>query len=282
MLEDIRNISEEEYWEGLRVRWAGLLSYRYLGRNHSSLNSGPVDNTMKLRHDMRNATGGIMAAPICIAAPEGGGISDEVAVPNPVIHSLQILDEARDVGRIEVLSEVVKRGRQMSFSRSRIVDADDHSRVIALTEGQGVSIGEVPGAGFEKMDVDSIPVEDSPDLPPLWKVFGAVRRDDGHWALPELRSELASPDAALHLGPQHVLLEAAAVDLAGERVGTDRLQVESWHVMFLARGKVGPFRVTGQAYPGASGRIGVRMTLHDEGNADRPVTAATGMLRLVG
>ncbi|HXY91915.1 MAG TPA: hypothetical protein VEP49_05520, partial [Acidimicrobiia bacterium] len=237
MLKDIRELSNstEEYRDELTKRWSSLLSYRYIGRNHSSMNTGPVDNTVKLRHDMRNAAGGIMVAPISISSPEGGGRSDLVAVPNPVIHSCQILDAARDVQRIEVVaSEVLKEGKTMGFSRSKIVDADDHDRVIAYTEGQGVSIG-TPPPGLEKMDLEepTIAVVDSPDLPPLWQVFGASRRPDGHWILPELDIELASPDAALHLGPQHIVLEAAAIDLAAALVGTDMLQVQSWHVMFL-------------------------------------------------
>jgi hypothetical protein len=279
MLKDIRDVPEEQYWEELRQRWTSLLSYRYLGRNHSSLNSGPVDNTMKLRHDMRNTAGGIMVAPICIAAPEGGGLADDVAVPNPVIQCTQILDEARDVGRIEVISEVLKQGRQMGFSRSRIVDADNPHRVIALTTGEGISLKGTP-EGFEKMEEATIEIEDSPSLPPLWKVFGASRRDDGAWALPPLSIELASPDAALHLGPQHVVLEAAAVDAASVSVGTDHLQIESWMVMFLARGKVGPFRASAEAFPGTYGRVGARVVLHDEGNGDRAITSASAVFRL--
>ena len=41
----------------------------------------------------------------------------------------------------------------MGYSRSRIVDADDPDRVLALTEGQGVSIG-TPPEGLERMEVD--------------------------------------------------------------------------------------------------------------------------------
>jgi hypothetical protein len=280
MLKDIRETSDEQYWEDLRKRWTSLLSYRYIGRNHGALNTGPIDNTVVLRHDMRNAAGGIMVAPLCISAPESGGFSDASAVPNPVIQSTQILDDARDVARIEVVrSEVLKQGQTLGFSRSKIVDADNPERVIALTEGAGVSLGEVPG-GFAPMDEEKIVVVDSPDLPPLHKVFGANKRPDGTWALGMLSLETASPDAALHLGPQHILLEAAA-DLASGLVGTDRLQVESWHVMFLARGKVGPFRVDGQAERGAAGRVGVTMTLHDEGNDDRAITSGSAVFRLV-
>jgi hypothetical protein len=279
MLRDIRETSEEQYWEDLRKRWTSLLSYRYIGRNHGSLNAGPVDNTVTLRHDMRNASGGIMVSPLCISAPESGGFSDEFAVPNPVIQSMQILDDARDVRRIEVVqSEVLKAGQRMGFSRSKIVDADNPDRVIALAEGAGISLGSVPG-GFVPMDEEKIVVVDSPDLPPLHRVFGAKKRVDGHWALGELSLEMASPDAALHLGPQHILLEAAATDLATELLGTDRIQIESWHVMFLARGKTGPFRVDGRAIPGKPGYVGVQMTIHDEGNDDRAITSGSALFR---
>lgn len=282
-LRDIRELKDDPaaYAAELRRRWTGLLSYRYIGRSYGSMNTGPADNTVTLRRDMRNAAGGLLVAPLSLSSPEGDVGSDLVAVPNPVVHCCQILDDARDVARIEVVeSEVLKLGARMGYSRSKIVDADDHGRVIALTEGQGVRIG-TPPEGLERMPEDRLEIVDSPDLPPLWEVFGAARRDDGHWALPELAVELASPDAALHIGPQHVVLETAAVDLAAERVGTDRLQMQAWHVMFMARGKVGPFRVDGEAVPGADERVGVRLTLHDEGQDDRPVTSASAVLRIV-
>jgi hypothetical protein len=282
VLRDIRELTADqaEYAAELRRRWGGLLSYRYIGRRFASMDIGPIDSTVTLRHDMRNATGGVLLAVLGISSPEGGAMSDLEAVPNPVIHSCQILDPGLDVRRIEVVSEGLKRGRQMSYSRSKIVDADHPSRVLALTEGQGVAIG-MPPEGLAKMDTASIEVEDSPDLPPLWEVFGAHRRDDGGWALPELASELASPDAALHIGPQFVLLETAALDLAAGVAGTDRLQGSSSHVMFLARGKTGPFRAEGEAMAGADGTVGVRLLLLDEGADDRAITVASYAFRVV-
>jgi hypothetical protein len=274
MVRDIREVPEEKYWEELRRRWGALLSYRYIGASFSSMNTTAVDPTVRLRHDMRNPTGGVMAAPLAITCPAVGGKTDLEAVPNPVIHSLQILDDARDVSRIQVArAEQLKAGRQMDYGRAQIVDADDHDRVIALIETQGASIGDVP-AGLGRFDDEPVmAIEDSPDLPPLWQVFGGRRREDGHWVLPELTDELASPDAALHLGPQHIILETAAIDLASDVAGTDMLQVRSSHVMHLARGKVGPFRVDGSAHPGADGRVGVQLVIHDEGNQDRAVAS---------
>ena len=280
-LRDIRELAgdPEAYRAELQRRWSGLLSYRYIGRTHSSMNLGPEDNTVHIRRDMRNETGGLMVAPLAIASPEGCR-SDLEAVPNPVIASVQILDPGVDVDVVEIVgSGLLHQGRTMGYGRSLIVEATNHERVLAMIEGQGASIG-VPPAGLGRMDVEgtALVIDDSPDLPPLWQVFGASKRDDGCWALPELRADLSSPDAALHIGPQHVVLEAAAVDLAAEVAGTRALQVWSWHVMFLARGKAGPFRVEGAAHRGVDGRIGVRLLIRDEGAKDRAVTSAAAVL----
>jgi len=284
-LRDIREFlgDADAYRDELFRRWTGLLSYRYIGRNHSSMNVGDTDDIVVIRRDMRNEAGGIMVAPLAIASPEGCQ-TDMVAVPNPVIASVQIVDPGYDVKRVEIVdSGNVHQGRMMGYGRCKIVDADNPDRVIAFNEGQGAIIG-VPPEGLGKMDVSGteLVIEDSPDLPPMWQAFGASRRPDAHWQLPALSVELASPDAALHIGPQHVVLETAAIDLAADAVGTRKLQVVSWHVMFMSRGKVGPFRVDGTAHVGGSGKVGVRMLLHDEGNADKAVTSAAAIFEIVG
>jgi hypothetical protein len=170
----------------------------------------------------------------------------------------------------------------MGYGRCLIVDADNRDRVIAFIHGQGAVIGTPPD-GLQRMDVSGtdLVIEDSPDLPPLWQAFGAVKRDDGHWILPELSLELASPDAALHIGPQNVVLETAAIDLAADLVGTRKLQAQSWQVMFMARGKTGPFRVDGSAFASGAGTVGVRMLIHDEGNNDRMITSASAVFDIV-
>jgi hypothetical protein len=284
-LRDIRELAGDAnaYRDELFRRWTGLLSYRYIGRKHSSMNVGEVDDTVVIRRDMRNEAGGIMVAPLAIASPEGCQ-ADLVAVPNPVIASVQIVDPGYDVKRVEIVdSGNVHQGRTMGYGRCKIVDADNPERVIAFNEGQGAIIG-LPPEGLERMDVSGteLVIEDSPELPPLWQAFGASRRPDGRWVLPALSAELASPDAALHIGPQHVVLETAAIDLAAAAVGTRKVQVVSWHVMFMSRGKVGPFRVEGTAHVGTAGRAGVRMLLHDEGNGDKPVTSAAAVFDVVG
>ena len=282
MVKDIRTLRSdpEAYAAELERRWGGVLGYRYLGRRFGDMDVGEeIDSTVVVRRDFRNPLGGFMVAPLAICSPEGGGVNDLEAVPNPVIHNTQILDPAPDVKRIEVVGGQIKAGRRMSYSRSLIVDADAPERVIAYTEGQNAVIGGVP-EGLERMPENRLEIEDGPDLPPLWQVVRGERRASGIWTLPELTDEFASPDAALHLGPQHVILETAAFDAARERAGHERLQIESAHVMFLARGKTGPFRVDTEVHSGVDGRLGVRSTLFDEGEV-RAVTSASHAFRAV-
>ncbi|BBX16339.1 hypothetical protein CRI77_26680 [Mycolicibacterium duvalii] len=276
MLRDIRELSDspQEYAEELRRRWGGLLSYRYIGRSYAQMDLGPEDNTVAVRRDMRDGAGGLLLAVLGIASPEGGHMSDLEAVPNPVIHSCQVVDPGVGVTRFEVISEDLKRGRQMGYSRSKVVDADQPTRVLALTQGQGISIGTPPD-GLQRMEANPMQIADSPDLPPLWQVFGARQRDDGRWGLPELSVDVASPDAALHIGPQFVALETAARHHAVELAGTERIHGLSSHVMFVARGKAGPFRIDAEPLPGSDGRIAVRVVMHDEGAGDRMTTVGS-------
>ncbi len=261
-------------------KWTSLLSYRYLGRVNSGLDINSGAEEMAVRHDMRNPLGGIMVAPLCIFSPEAGGMNDDEFVPNPVIASMQVIDDARGVTKLRSVPEVVRLGRQMGFSRTLIVDDADHSRVIAVSEGMGISLGGTPGH-YQKIDNPPIAIQDSPDLPPLHEVFGATRGPDGFWRLRELSIEMASPDAALHLGPQHIVIETAATEAAAATVGTDRLQAVSYHCMFVARGKVGPFRATAEVFSGSGGLVGTRVTLNDEGHGDRVVTSASLQFRVV-
>jgi hypothetical protein len=129
------------------------------------------------------------------------------------------------------------------------------------------------------MEANPLEVLDSPDLPPLWQVFGGHRRDDGRWALGELAAGVASPDAALHIGPQFVILETAAIDAAAGIAGTDRIQGASSHVMFLARGKAGPFRVETEPMLGADGMLAVRTVMYDEGAKGRITTVGSYLFR---
>lgn len=277
MLEDIRQVSPEDHWKQFEKAWTALLTYRYLGKVSPELDTGVAREEMPLRHDMRNSSGGIMAAPLAIASPEPYWRDDE-CVPAPVMMSYEILDAARDVRGVVVHRDVIHLGRTMGFSRSRLIDIDDPERVIAVSTGNGVSLGAVPD-GYEKVDNPPVDVVDSPDLPPLHIVFGASQGDDGLWRLPELKPELASPHAALHLGPINIVMERAAMDCVAEHAGSDNVQIESWTVMMVRPGLVGQFRAEAEVMSKRSERVPVQLTLHDEGRDDRVIATAIATFR---
>jgi acyl-coenzyme A thioesterase PaaI-like protein len=266
----------------------GLITYWYLGR---AFNQEVDPDTMLLRADMRNAAGGIMAAPLAIAAPETGGWRDREAVPAPMTYSLHILDPATDVRTLRITRETVRRGRRIGFSRSLVVDADNPQRLIALTSGTGVSLGEAP-PGFRPVDLPP-GLPDGP-LPPLSVVFGARRDPDG-WRLPELTTQLASTSASLHLGPIHVVCEVAASEAAGAAAATGHpgsgeaepgsireavLQAEDWEIHFVAPGRKGPFLVRAESWRGPAERFLSRFVLVDEGNEDAVVATGAAAFRV--
>jgi acyl-coenzyme A thioesterase PaaI-like protein len=228
---------------------------------------------------MRNSTGGIMAAPLCIAAPEPYWRDDE-CVPAPLTMSYDILDPAYDVSRIEALRDVISVGRQLGFSRTRIVDESDHSRVLAISTGSGANLGGVP-PGFYAVDNPVNDVEDSPDLPPLRDVFGIVPGADGALQIPRVTPALASPHSALHLGPITIALEAAAMDELERVTGTVDHQVEHWEVMFVKPGYTGPFRATATVLNPGGRRVGVEATMTDEGHGGRIIATASAAFRRV-
>ncbi len=277
MVDDIRVGPPEEFWDRLRTMLGpeGLISYWYLGR---AVNQEDDPATMRIRSDMRNGAGGILAAPLSIAAPETGGWQDREVVPAPVAYSLQILDDAVDVAMVRVIRSTVHRGSRTGFSRSEIIDASDPSRVIAVTTGIGVTLGPVP-PGFTPIDVPP-DLSEIRDLPPLHVAFGVTREPDGWW-LPPLDASRASTSASLHLGPIHVVFEVAATEAAAERAGTEQIQVEAWDVHFVKPGRTGPFLVTATVITGeGSQRIATRMAITDDGNEGALVASGTAVFRV--
>lgn len=278
---DIRTMSPEEHWKHFEKSWVALKSYTYLGKGTPYLDVGVEEETMPLRSDMRNSTGGIMAAPLCIASPEPYWRDDE-CVPAPVTMSYAIIDPGHGVKRIRVLREVISIGRQLGFSRARIVDADDHDRVIAISTGSGASLGNVP-PGFYPVDNPVTELEDSPDLPALRDVFDIVPGPDGVLEIEKVTPKIASPHSALHQGTINIALEAASMDELERVEGTADFQVESWTVLMVKPGYVGPFRATAEVVGAGTGRahVGVESTLIDAGNGDRTIATASASFRRI-
>jgi hypothetical protein len=121
-------------------------------------------------------------------------------------------------------------------------------------------------------------VEDRPDMPSLPQAFGLRHRNAAVWEIPALERATASPDAALHLGPQYIALEACANELIESSVANECAQVTQWQIMFVARGKTGPFRTKGTLIEGKNA-LAVRLSLVDIGDGDRIVSAASAVFK---
>jgi len=274
-------------WANFSRSWIGLASYRYLNKTTPVLDAGFEDDeleSMPLRHDMRNSHGGVLAAPLAICAPEPYWTDDQV-VPAPVTASIQILDDARGIRRLAVLRDVISLGRRMGFSRSRIVDADNHNRVVAISSGSGVSLGDAP-AGYTKTENTLIDVVDSPTMARLHEVFGVEKGSDNQWRLPPLRQDQSAPHSALHIGPMHILADHVAHLVAGNSASFDAVQVTAWSMMFVRPGLIGPFRAKPVMVGGSwhspktpqeqAKTVGVEVTIHDEGSHDAIIAVASG------
>jgi hypothetical protein len=275
MIGDLRGISSADFWARFDAMMGadGLLTYRYLGRKTVALHAVTHDS-MRIRRDMRNAAGGLMAAPLAIATAEAGGFTDIESIPAPVTAALHILDPGHDVAEVLVRRTFVHMGRTMGFTQAEVVDAANPSRVLAISHGMGIKLGDAP-PGFTP--VETAPeIEDVPSLPPLHEPFGAVRDAAGTWTLPKLTPRISSTSGSLHVGPIHIVLEAAATDFAAQKAGTGALQIVDWHVSFVARGTDGPFVVEGTAIDGPLGRTACRLQLKDQGRDGRVVATVVG------
>jgi hypothetical protein len=266
---DLREATNDDFWDRLNEAMGkdGLLTYRYLGRKSQDMHDLPI-GTMKIRSDMRDWHGGIRPAALAIATAETG-FSDFNAVPAPVSAGLSIVDPGIDVKTVTMQQRTLRLGRNLGFSRTVVADQDNPHRIIALTRGIGIKLGEAPAEGGKPFPLPD-DMEDR-DLPPLVKVFGGWQDDRGSWRLPALTAGSRSTSGSLHLGPIHVLFDAAADDLARE----SGQRVVDWEVMFVSAGTTGPFRVDATPFS-SSGRVGAaELSLIDEGRDGRLVASGS-------
>jgi acyl-coenzyme A thioesterase PaaI-like protein len=252
----------------------GLMTYRYLGTHATAIDRHHASGILRLRSDLRGGAG-LQAAPLLILVADTIGILDDaIAVPAPVHYDLAVLDDGEGIDQLFCTGELYHEGRSQLFSSARIVDAADHSRVVAMARGSGVVMAKAPD-GYQYVDPGP-GVADSPSLPPLWQAFGARRRPDGNLEIPELTSRIGSTSASLHHGATQVLLEAVATEAAVAAAGTGRLMIRQWYVAFVARGRGGPFVPSTEVVSVRPDTLGVEATLRDEGD-DRIIASASAV-----
>jgi len=267
---DLREVAKDDFWARLHEAMGedGLLTYRYLGRVTGNMHGVPLDY-MTIRRDMRDAHGGIRAGALAIGTA-ATGFTDFDAVPAPISAGLTILDPGKDVKKVAMRQEILKVGRTLGFSRTVVTDWDDQERVIALSRGIGIKLGEAPEEGGVPFPLPD-DIADREDLPPLIEVFGGWKGDDGHWRLPAMNAQNRSTSGTLHLGPIHLVFDAAADEIArasGRRVA-------DWEVMFVSAGTDGPFRLDVTPLPATGPAAAVEFSLFDEGRDNRLVASGT-------
>lgn len=263
--------------------YRALMSYRYFGKLNPHLDLGATRETMPLRPDMRNSSGGIMAAPLCVLAVEPWWLDHHgiAAMVAPVTMTYSVLDAAHGVRRLECLREVLTIGRQMGFSRSVVVDADDHERLIAMSTGSGFDFGVIPD-GFEPIDNPVDEFDDGEVLPPLYEAFGGERDADGSIVIKQLSDALGAPNRSLHQAPINIIAEAAAMAELDKVTSSADFQVNHWTVQFIKPGTVGPFRARAIVRPSRDARrYGVDVDVIDEGHDGRLIANVSSLFSRV-
>ncbi len=255
----------------------GLLTYRYIGSTGATaIDRHHAESTALLRSDLRGAAGVLACALGIMGGDAASTIDDAIAIPAPVHTSLELLDDADGVREVRVRAEIAHEGRTQLVYRKRWEDADDPNRLLAVGTSVSVVLGPAPAGHHYVPPGPGVP--DDPSLPPLWVAFGAQRRPDGAYELPELTMELGSTSASLHHGPIQVVLEAAATD-AAVAAAPGPLRLRHWDVTYVRRGKVGPFRTAVELVPSLGPTVVCSASLHDDGVDGRRIAFATAVFQ---
>ena len=251
----------------------GLMTYRYIGsRGAVAHDPHHAESTAVVRTDMRGPAGILAAALEIMGGDCLSVLDDAIAIPAPV----EVLARRRRPGRAG--SE--KPGCRAASTTPAAPRCSPRSGIRRRRPGPGAGRRLEPERGHRAGPRGARYVPPGPgmvddgSLPRLSEAFGAVRRDDGRYEIPELTAHLGSTSASLHHGPTQVILEAAATDAALQVAGGDTLSIGHWNVSFTARGTVGPF-VTSVNVVGAAGpSIGCEARLVDQGTGRQIATAA--------
>ena len=258
----------------------GLMTYRYIGSHGAvALDRFHSESTAVLRSDMRGP-GGVLASALAIMGGDCMGVIDDaIAIPAPTTLSIEVLDDAVGVEEVRVHGEIVHAGRTQIFSRVRLEDAADPTRVLALGTNSAAVMGPAPEGYHYVPPGPGMP--DSPSLPPLWEAFGGRRRPGGGYEIPALTGHLGSTSGSLHFGPTIVLMEAAATEAAAAAAGTDRVRATQLTAAFLKRGTTGPFVTDVEVVSSTADAIACRTSMRDDGVTGRVIAVGTVVLRRV-
>jgi hypothetical protein len=191
--------------------------------------------------------------------------------------NITVIDHGRDVDDVFVAGRVATEARSQIFTEVSIYDASDRDNLIGLGSANWSVICPTPEGFVYPEPGDG--VDETGDIPPLWRAYTGRRRVDGLFEIPGLRPEIGAE--RLHHGPMLVVTETAAIDAGARALGTDDVGVDQLTMTIVAPGRVGPF-VAVPVSVGASGDVAAcRVELRDGGRDDRVVATTVVRMRRV-
>lgn len=253
-----------------------LMSYAYLGSCPRATDGTHAENLLKIRADLRTASGAVTAAPLAIAMLDAAVVNVESMHVRAVTHvDVSIVDCAVDVERVLLASAVTATTRSHLFTEAKICDGDDPARRLGFGTANWAVIGSTPQRFCFPAPDPCRPGGEA--FPPLWQAYSGRRGADGSFEIPRLTEVGAE---RLHHAPMLVVTEAAALEHATRKLGTDALSVDSMSSTMVAPGRVGPFVAT-PVFAAVEGDVlGCRIELRDVGCENRLVTATFVRVRV--
>jgi hypothetical protein len=253
-----------------------LMSYRYLASAPRAVDRTHAENLLNIRRDLRTPAGAMLAAPLAIAMLDAAGVNvDPVNILALTQVDITVIDDGRNIDDAFVAGRVATEARSQIFTEASFYDAGDRDKLVGLGSANWSVICPTPDGFVYPEPGDG--VDETGDIPPLWRAYTGRRRDDGLFEIPGLRPEIGAQ--RLHHGPMLVVTETAAIDAGTRALGTDNIGVDQLSMTIVAPGRVGPF-VAVPVSVGASGdTAGCRVELRDMGRDDRVVAAAVVRMR---
>ena len=216
---------------------ADLVSYRYLGCSSVLRDRTHAEGHLRIRRDLRTGAG-LRGAPLAIAALDTAGINvDGVYLLALTRIDVHLFDDGAGVEAVRLVGTVLREACTQVFTEATIEDHADANRVIGFATADWAVLAPTP-EGFVYTDPGP-GVPDTPDLPPLTEAYDAHPNVDGGFVIAGLSPRVGTD--TLHHGPILVALEAAALEVADERAGTESLRVEHFATRLVKAGRAGPF-----------------------------------------
>ena len=262
--------------DGLR----GKHIYDHLGVRSTRIDDESAETHMPISDDVR-VFGGLRAAPLGLAFEQGVAtyMFDRVTAV-PVQITLHLRDRGEGVEGIRSETHVVRWGRTLVTTDGQIRDVDDPSRLIAHGSIVWAVVGDPPDRSDWNMMTPSPYEEAGVDV---IAAVGIAPLADGRGCRVEgITPQTSGPGGILHAGVLQLLSEESALVAAASATGASRLAAVDCTYNLLQPGKTGPFVATAEVLCIGDEGVDTKVSVRDEGNADRILAVSFVRVRPLG